>query len=289
MPVKPLQSDLKQVTVRSGVLPVSVAMVIHNEEALLERALLSVRDLIDDIVIVHDGPCTDKSIDIAKKYNARVFVREFIGAPEPHRPFSFLQTKHTWILQMDADEYLQENFREQLATMIEKNVTGYTVDWMEETSETIVFNMIKEVLFRKDRVYYIGSPCEYVKPLPGQKPLDHRAVGLVNSPVVSNYSSWKKFRRRYSHLATIQAELYVRPFSQIENWNYAYKDWDQRTRLKIRHPLLLGILGMNAKYLLQIGKRLVGVKADTTITASLHLMWYNTYLYWAVFTKSKRI
>lgn len=264
-------------------------MVIHNEEALLGRALASVRDLVDDIVIVHDGPCTDKSLKIAKQYGARVFIREHIGAPEPHRPFSFRQAKHQWILQMDADEYLQQDFREQLPQMIQENVSGFTVDWMEESGGKITFNMIKEVLFRKDRVYFLGAPCEYVKPIAGQSSLVHRSVGLVNSPAVSNYASWSKYRQRYSTLASIQAKLYAQPFHEIESWNYSEKNWDTNTRLKISHPLLLGILGMNAKYIAQICKKLLGAKTDTTITASLHLMWYNTYLYWALFRLTKRI
>ena len=49
-------------------LSVSVVMVIYNEEKLFERAIGSFYDLVDEIIIVHDGKCIDQSLEIARKY-----------------------------------------------------------------------------------------------------------------------------------------------------------------------------------------------------------------------------
>jgi cellulose synthase/poly-beta-1,6-N-acetylglucosamine synthase-like glycosyltransferase len=77
-------------------LPVSAVMVIYNEEKVLERALRSFCDLVDETIIVHDGKCSDKSLEIARKYTNRIFEREHIGASERHRPFTYspLKTKY---------------------------------------------------------------------------------------------------------------------------------------------------------------------------------------------------
>ena len=45
----------------------SLAMIVKNEEEVLERCLESVKGIFDEIVIVDSGS-TDKTIEIAKKY-----------------------------------------------------------------------------------------------------------------------------------------------------------------------------------------------------------------------------
>jgi glycosyltransferase involved in cell wall biosynthesis len=270
-------------------LPISVAMVICNEEALLGRALNSCVDLVQEIIIVHDGPCKDRSLEIARRYSAKVFVRDKIGAPEPHRPFTFSKASCNWILQLDADEYLQADFRQALPRLLRDEVTGYTVNWMEEQGDKIYFNMVKEVLFQKDKVSFIGAPCEYIKPLAGCEKLQHVDVGLVNSSQQSNYDSWTFYKAKYGKLARIQAALYAKPFDHLAVWNFPGKSWDVATRFKIAHPLVLGVIGMNLRYAGEWLKSLFRHSRTVSQRAVVHLMWYNTVLYWNLFSLTSRI
>lgn len=263
-------------------------MVVHNEETLLPRALKSVADICDEIVIVHDGDCSDRTLDIAREYTDKVFVRHSFGAPEPHRPFSFSQAKNDWILQLDADEYLGDDMREALPEMIKQDVPGYTVKWLEDLNGTLFFNMIKEVLFRKERIFFIGSPCEYVKPVNPDEKLAHAEVSVINSAKQSNYSSWKEYSRKYRKFAQLQAATMAVPFSEVNTWNYSGDDWDRNTRLKINHPLILGVIGMNLKYLFAFFKKIIGTGGELSWQAIWHLMWYNTVVYSEVFKRNHR-
>ena len=53
----------------------SVVLATFNEERNLPKCLDSVKDIADEIVIV-DGTSTDRTVETAKKYGARVTVRE---------------------------------------------------------------------------------------------------------------------------------------------------------------------------------------------------------------------
>ena len=53
----------------------SVALAVFNEEKNLEACLVSVKDITDDIVIV-DGSSADGTVEIAKKFGARVVVTD---------------------------------------------------------------------------------------------------------------------------------------------------------------------------------------------------------------------
>ena len=58
---------------------------------------------------------------------------------------------------------------------------------------------------------------------------------------------------------------------------------EYKTRLKINHPLVLGILGMNFKYIIELIRKILGFSNEISFHAARDLMWYNTFLYWQVF------
>jgi hypothetical protein len=228
-------------------------------------------------------------LEIAREFTNKIFIRPHRGAPEPHRPFSFEQAKNQWILQLDADEYLDKDFRDALPELITRNVSGYKVNWVEEVNGTRFVNMCKEVLFQKKRVFFIGAPCEYVKPVKIGDDLVMVPVSLVNKAEISNYGPWEFFVGKYKKFAQLQAECYCTDFSLLAAWNYPEHNWEKRTLLKIHHPILLGIIGMNVKYIIELIKTKLGFSSDISPGAALHLMWYNTVVYWNVLKRTYHI
>ncbi len=58
--------------------PLSVLMLTYNEELNLETCLQSLREWVDDVVIV-DSYSTDRTIEIAQRYKVRVYQHPFEG------------------------------------------------------------------------------------------------------------------------------------------------------------------------------------------------------------------
>ena len=54
----------------------SLCMIVKNEEKFLARCLESVTDIVNDMVVVDTGS-TDNTINIAKRYNARVYSHQW--------------------------------------------------------------------------------------------------------------------------------------------------------------------------------------------------------------------
>ena len=52
---------------------ISLCMIVKNEENILARCLDSIKDLMDEIVIVDTGS-TDKTKDIAHKYTDKILA-----------------------------------------------------------------------------------------------------------------------------------------------------------------------------------------------------------------------
>ncbi len=86
--------------------PLSVCMIVRNEEAHLARCLDSVRDVAAEIVIVDTGS-TDSTVDIAKRYGASSIPFDFgvvdFAAARNH---ALAHARHQWVLMLDADEVL---------------------------------------------------------------------------------------------------------------------------------------------------------------------------------------
>lgn len=96
----------------------SVVLAVRNEEANLANCLESVKDIADEIVIV-DEYSTDKTIEIAKKYKARVYQ-------EPHHEIFHITKQKAldyavgdWILQLDADEMITSELADEIKEIVE--------------------------------------------------------------------------------------------------------------------------------------------------------------------------
>ncbi|MGH9378974.1 MAG: glycosyltransferase, partial [Terriglobia bacterium] len=105
----------------------ALSMIVKNAGGALARCLESVRGVVDEIVIADTGS-TDRSIEIAREYQAQVFSipweRDFAKA----RNHSLAQVKAGWVLMLDADEVLDPEAGQLMPSHLSKDgVMGYTV------------------------------------------------------------------------------------------------------------------------------------------------------------------
>lgn len=97
----------------------SVALATYNEEKNLDNALGSVKDWVDEIVLV-DGGSTDRTVDIAKKYNATVIETDNPPIFHINKQKALDACRGTWILQLDADEVVNASLRDEILTIINR-------------------------------------------------------------------------------------------------------------------------------------------------------------------------
>ena len=80
-------------------------MIVKNEEKHLVKCLKSVRDIVDEMIVVDTGS-TDKTKDIAQVFGAKVFDFPWTGDFSAARNHSLEQATGDWILILDADEVI---------------------------------------------------------------------------------------------------------------------------------------------------------------------------------------
>ena len=84
----------------------SVVIITHNEEANIARTLESVKPLVCDgkgEIIVVDSGSTDRTVEIAQSFGAKVFVEDWKGYAA-QKNSAIDKASGDWILSLDADE-----------------------------------------------------------------------------------------------------------------------------------------------------------------------------------------
>ena len=84
---------------------VSLCMIVKNEERFLAECLESVKDCVDEICIVDTGS-TDRTVEIARSYGAKIEFREWRNDFAWARNESLAMATKRWTLVLDGDEEL---------------------------------------------------------------------------------------------------------------------------------------------------------------------------------------
>ncbi len=106
-------------------LPVTLSVVIitYNEEANIRRTLESVKPLLSEgkgEVIIVDSGSTDRTVEIAKSYGAKVFVEEWKGYAA-QKNSAIDRAAGDWILSLDADEEVEPALAKEIQYLLSES------------------------------------------------------------------------------------------------------------------------------------------------------------------------
>lgn len=95
---------------------ISSLILTYNEEANLPACLKSLA-WCDDIVVV-DSFSTDRTVEIAKRFGARVFHRKFDNERNQRTASLQLPFRHQWVYNPDADEITPPRLRDEMLAAV---------------------------------------------------------------------------------------------------------------------------------------------------------------------------
>ncbi|MFA6572050.1 MAG: glycosyltransferase, partial [Bacteroidota bacterium] len=97
---------------------ISLAMIVKNEEKYLYDCLKSTVAVVDEIIIVDTGS-TDKTKDIARSFNAKIFNFKWNDDFSSARNEALKHCSGEWILYLDADERLEKKTSKYIRTLVQ--------------------------------------------------------------------------------------------------------------------------------------------------------------------------
>lgn len=99
-------------------IPISAYMLTFNNARTVELALKSL-SFADEIVVVDSGS-SDGTLDIVRRYAAKVIERPWPGFREQYQ-FAANQCSHEWVFFLDADEEVDPLLAEEIRRTLEAN------------------------------------------------------------------------------------------------------------------------------------------------------------------------
>ena len=83
---------------------ISAFIITKNEAPRVAKAINSIKDIVDEIIVVDSGS-TDDTVRIAESLGAKVVFNEWPGYVK-QKSFAESLCKNNWVLNIDADEEL---------------------------------------------------------------------------------------------------------------------------------------------------------------------------------------
>lgn len=93
-------------------IPISVFIITKNEADRLPRAINSVKEWVEEVIVVDSGS-TDNTVVVARELGARVMHQDWKGYGE-QKSFGEAQCSQKWILNIDADEEVTYSLKNEI-------------------------------------------------------------------------------------------------------------------------------------------------------------------------------
>jgi glycosyltransferase involved in cell wall biosynthesis len=173
----------------------SVVLITRNEQDEIEECLEGV-SWADEIVVV-DSRSTDRTVELARRFTDRVFVKDFAGFTEQKRYATSL-ANGPWILNVDADERVTPDLRDEILALLDRPgaCAGYRMARLTWYLGAFIrhgtwYPDAKLRLFRKNAGRWVGESVHESLEVSGP-------IGALEHPLL-HYS----FRTLRDHLDTI--------------------------------------------------------------------------------------
>ena len=153
-----------------NMLTLSLCMIVKDEEDIIKRCLDSIKDVVDEIIIVDTGS-TDKTKEIVRNYTLKIYDFKWEDNFSNARNFSFSKATKDYIMWMDADEFIDEENKKKIIDLKNNLKEEYDVVTIQ-TNMFIDENNNPRFVARRNRIVkksknfkWLGFVHEYIEAL----------------------------------------------------------------------------------------------------------------------------
>lgn len=147
---------------------ITACVITKNEEKTLPTCLDSVKSIVSEIIVVDTGS-TDRTVEIAKSYGAKVFTFEWINDFAAARNYAIEQAKSDWIIFLDADEFFAPDCVKYVTGAI-KEANQKKLDMIicmmsnieQKTGKIISSNLHIRIFRNHPQIRYVGAIHERI-------------------------------------------------------------------------------------------------------------------------------
>jgi glycosyltransferase involved in cell wall biosynthesis len=103
---------------------ISIIIITKDEEKNISDCLKSV-EWADEIILV-DSESKDKTVELAKEFTKKIFVRKWEGYA-PQKRYALNLAKNEWVLSLDADERVTPELKDEILKFDPGQYSGFKI------------------------------------------------------------------------------------------------------------------------------------------------------------------
>jgi glycosyltransferase involved in cell wall biosynthesis len=276
-------------------IPVTVVIPVKNEEKNLSACLGKLSSFAEILVV--DSGSTDATRKIAAKANAKVIDFTWQGGFPKKRNWVLLNHKFftPWVLFVDADEHLTDEFRRELsAKIVDDRYVGF---WLNYSNHFLGRVLKHGVPQRKLALFKVGAGLyERVDDLRWSEldmevhehPILNGRIGEISAPIDhldfrgldhfidrhNSYSTWEA--KRFLQLRTEPAEMDRLTPRQLTKYRYVSRWWFSPAYFVLTYIIYRGFLDgragfiyavFKACYFMQVHEKIAEAASSASISA----------------------
>lgn len=138
---------------------ISLCMIAKNEEKVIGNCLKSAVDLVDEIILVDTGS-TDKTIEIAQDFDAKIYNYKWNDNFSIPRNISIAKASCDWILILDCDEEIIVPNISDIKYILKTNpqFKGYNLNLVNVINNSFAANFSSLRLFKNHEGFEYQNP-----------------------------------------------------------------------------------------------------------------------------------
>lgn len=194
----------------SAMLPISAVIITYNEEKNIRRCILSLYELVNEIVVV-DSNSKDNTRAICSEFEKVRFIEHPFEGHIEQKNYALDQARNDFVISLDADEALSDELRKAISEIDFSNpapaykfnrLSNYCGKWIRHGSW---YPDVKMRLFNRHLTRWSGvNPHDKAELLAGGK-----AIHLNGDLLHYTFSSVEEQIRKLDYFATLAAKAYL--------------------------------------------------------------------------------
>lgn len=177
---------------------ISAVIITRNVEKVLPNCLYHLQ-WVDEIIVVDCGS-EDKTIEIAKKYGAKIFQKKWDGYVK-QKNFAISKAKSEWVLSIDADEIVTDELKKEIMAVVgsENLINGYFIKRQNfYYGKFLKFGPLKKnynlLLFKKDKGKFQDTAVHEVVKVNGKiDKLKHSIIHYTTENIYNHIEKVNKY------------------------------------------------------------------------------------------------
>jgi (heptosyl)LPS beta-1,4-glucosyltransferase len=193
---------------------ISVIIITKDEEKNILDCLKSV-NWADEIIII-DSESTDRTVELAKQFTDKIFIRKWEGYV-PQKRYALNLAANEWVLSVDADERITPELREEILNLSPGDYSGFRIRRKN-------FLLKKEItscgwekdyqlrLMKKDKTSFSDR-------LVHEKFIVDGMMGMLNNPMLHyTFSSFEEYLSKINHYSSLKAQELFKQKKHVNSW-----------------------------------------------------------------------